>query len=130
MPANKKEKPAGMGEAVSGQGQLALFETSESSRGKRGNEAAAEHLAHSLRERLEEARGERGLTKADIARTVKKNPAAVRRLLTSDKFNPELQTLIQLAGSVGLNVELVRERRSYRRRGAGQASDSTTGRAD
>lgn len=81
---------------------------------------SVEYESSFLLEQLEEARTDKEMTKADVAKSIAKNPAAIRRLLTSESFNPELHTLIQLADSVGLRVELVRRRRPYRRRDEGE----------
>lgn len=76
----------------------------------------AEQEASLLLKQLEEVRVKKKMSKADVSRSVGKNPAAIRRLLTSESFNPELQTLLELAESLGLKVELVKQRRPYRRR--------------
>jgi DNA-binding phage protein len=55
---------------------------------------------------LEALRAEMGVTKAELARAVGKNPAAIRRLLTASG-NPELRTVVALAAELGAEVQLV-----------------------
>jgi DNA-binding phage protein len=55
---------------------------------------------------LEALRKETGVTKAQLARAVGKNPAAIRRLLTASG-NPELRTVVALASELGAEVQLV-----------------------
>lgn len=52
---------------------------------------------------LDDLREEAGLSKAEIARRIGKNPASVRRLFTA-QVNPELKTIVALA--YALNAEL------------------------
>ena len=56
---------------------------------------------------LDELRGERGLSKAELARRIGKNPASVRRTLTAPG-NPELRTIIAMAEALGAEVKIVR----------------------
>jgi ribosome-binding protein aMBF1 (putative translation factor) len=58
---------------------------------------------------LDAARGQSGLSKADLAAAIAVRPEVVRRLFTTKKPNPTLSTLIRLAGALGLRVELVRD---------------------
>ena len=67
--------------------------------------------------KLDALREEHGLTKADLARAIDKNPAAVRRLLTASG-NPELRTVVALAEALDADVQIVprkTSRRSQRR---------------
>jgi DNA-binding phage protein len=61
--------------------------------------------------KLEALRAELGVTKADLARAVGKNPAAIRRLLTASG-NPELGTVVALASELGAEVKLVPKKRA------------------
>jgi DNA-binding phage protein len=56
---------------------------------------------------LDGLRDERGLTKADLARQIGKNPASVRRLLTASG-NPELRTVVAMANALDADIKIVR----------------------
>jgi DNA-binding phage protein len=65
---------------------------------------------------LDGLRKELGMSKAELAREVGKNPAVIRRLLTASG-NPELRTVIALAQALGAEVQIVpREKARSRRR--------------
>ncbi len=55
---------------------------------------------------LDSLREQHGLTKAELAREVGKNPASVRRLLTAPA-NPELRTVVAMADALGADVRIV-----------------------
>lgn len=55
---------------------------------------------------IDEARVELGMSKADLARAIDADPAAVRRLLGDTQPNPRLETVAALAHAVGLDVTL------------------------
>jgi ribosome-binding protein aMBF1 (putative translation factor) len=59
---------------------------------------------------LDELRVELGLSKAQLARTIGKNPAALRRLFTAEA-NPELKTVAALASALGAEVRIVSRKR-------------------
>jgi DNA-binding phage protein len=64
---------------------------------------------------LDGLREARGLTKAELAREIDKNPASVRRLLTAPS-NPELRTIVAMADALDADVVIVpRSRRDPRR---------------
>jgi DNA-binding XRE family transcriptional regulator len=63
---------------------------------------------------LDELREKHGLTKADLARTIDKNPAAIRRLLTASG-NPELRTVVAMAEALDAEVRIVPRKASKRR---------------
>jgi DNA-binding phage protein len=63
---------------------------------------------------LEGVRAELGISKAELARQIGKNPAAVRRLLTAP-VNPELRTVVNLADALGYEVRVVPKKRRGRR---------------
>ena len=46
-----------------------------------------------------------GLSKADLARAIGKEPSSVRRLFTAD-VNPELKTVAAIADALGARVEI------------------------
>jgi DNA-binding phage protein len=56
--------------------------------------------------RLDALREEHGMSKADLARAIDKNPAAIRRLLTASG-NPELRTVVAMAEALGAEVKIV-----------------------
>jgi transcriptional regulator with XRE-family HTH domain len=55
---------------------------------------------------LDEARGAAGLSKAELARAIQVEPATIRRLFASDKSNPTLGTLAEVAAVLGMRVTL------------------------
>jgi DNA-binding phage protein len=59
---------------------------------------------------LDALRESHGLSKAELARAIDKNPAAVRRLLTASG-NPELRTVVAMAQALGADVKIVPKRR-------------------
>jgi DNA-binding phage protein len=64
---------------------------------------------------LEALRDGQGMTKADLARAIGKNPAAVRRLLTASG-NPELKTFVALANALDADVVVVPRRQKAQAR--------------
>lgn len=61
---------------------------------------------------LDELRVAEGMSKADLARGIGKNPASIRRLLTLDGANPELRTIVALANALDADIRIVpRDRR-------------------
>jgi DNA-binding phage protein len=66
---------------------------------------------------LDALRATHGMTKAELAREIGKNPASVRRLFTAPS-NPELRTVIAMADALDADVVVVprsRRRKSGRR---------------
>jgi ribosome-binding protein aMBF1 (putative translation factor) len=55
---------------------------------------------------LDEIRAQQGLSKAQLARAIERDPAAVRRLLTSRQVNPTLAMVTDLAAALGYEVVL------------------------
>jgi ribosome-binding protein aMBF1 (putative translation factor) len=62
---------------------------------------------------LDALREQAGMSKADLARAIDKNPASVRRLLTAP-VNPELRTIVAMAEALDADVVLVPRRRAKR----------------
>jgi len=62
---------------------------------------------------LDVLRVEHELTKADLARAIDKNPAAVRRLLTA-KGNPELATVVAMADALDADIAVVPRKKRRR----------------
>jgi ribosome-binding protein aMBF1 (putative translation factor) len=63
---------------------------------------------------LDRARQEQGLSKAELARRIGAEPAAVRRLLTSPKPNPTMATFVSAAEALGLEIKVAEKRRVAR----------------
>lgn len=55
---------------------------------------------------LDEARTAAGLSKAKLARAIQVEPATIRRLFASDKSNPTLGTLAEVAAALGMRITL------------------------
>lgn len=55
---------------------------------------------------LDHLRIQNGLSKAELAREIGKNPASVRRLLTAPG-NPELRTIVSVASALGAEIRIV-----------------------
>ncbi|MGE0169210.1 helix-turn-helix domain-containing protein [Nocardioides sp.] len=53
---------------------------------------------------IDDARAAAGLSKAELARAIQKEPATIRRLLSSDNPNPTLGTLAEVAAALGLRI--------------------------
>jgi len=53
---------------------------------------------------IDDAREAAGLSKAELARAILKEPATIRRLLASDNSNPTLGTLAEVAAVLGLRI--------------------------
>lgn len=74
--------------------------------------------------RLDALREEHRMSKAELARMIDKNPAAIRRLLTASG-NPELRTVVAMAQALGAEVKIVpkpsRARRTKPRKAARRA---------
>src|SRR5262245_22796764 len=62
---------------------------------------------------LDELRIASEMSKAELARAIDKNPAAVRRLLTA-KGNPELGTIVAMADVLDADVVVVPRKKSRR----------------
>ena len=60
---------------------------------------------------LDALREQHGLSKADLARAIDKNPASVRRLLTAP-VNPELRTVVAIAEALDAEVQIVPRKRT------------------
>lgn len=55
---------------------------------------------------LDGAREAAGLSKAELARAISTDPAAIRRFFTSGNVNPTLGTLAEIAAALGMRVTL------------------------
>lgn len=56
---------------------------------------------------LDQVREDSGISKAELARRIDAKPEIVRRLFTSDRANPTLQTVVEIAQALGLELRLV-----------------------
>jgi DNA-binding phage protein len=68
---------------------------------------------------LDALREEHRMSKAQLARAIDKNPAAIRRLLTASG-NPELRTVVAMAQALGADLKIV-PKSSLRRTKSGKA---------
>ena len=53
---------------------------------------------------LNDAREAAGLSKAELARAIQVEPATIRRLFASEKSNPTLGTLAEVAAALGMRI--------------------------
>lgn len=72
-------------------------------------------------QRLDDLREEAGVSKAELARQIGKNPASVRRLFTAQVRNPELKTVAAIASVLDAEIQIVPRRGSRSRRRAATA---------
>jgi ribosome-binding protein aMBF1 (putative translation factor) len=56
---------------------------------------------------LDELREQAGISKAELARAIGKEPSSIRRFFTAD-VNPELRTVAAVADALGAEVKIVR----------------------
>ena len=56
--------------------------------------------------RVEDARRQAGLSKAELARRLGTNPATIRRLLTAETANPTLKTVLDVFNVLGIELSL------------------------
>jgi DNA-binding XRE family transcriptional regulator len=71
---------------------------------------------------LDELREDAGMSKAELARRVGRNPASIRRLFTAEQARPELPLIISIANALDASIEIKRRpRRSDGKRAAVQA---------
>ncbi len=70
-------------------------------------------LIHSLDELRETA----GMSKAELARRIGRNPASIRRLFTAERVRPELPLIVSIADALDARIEIKpRTRRSAAKR--------------
>jgi DNA-binding XRE family transcriptional regulator len=55
---------------------------------------------------LDELRQDAGISKAELARRVGRNPASIRRLFTAEHVRPELPLIVSIADVLGASVEI------------------------
>ncbi|MFZ2051937.1 MAG: helix-turn-helix domain-containing protein [Solirubrobacteraceae bacterium] len=66
---------------------------------------------------LDGLRETRGMSKAELARQIGKNPASIRRTLTAPG-NPEMRTIVAMAEALNAEVQIVPRSASARRKAA------------
>jgi ribosome-binding protein aMBF1 (putative translation factor) len=62
---------------------------------------------------LDKLREDAGMSKAELAREIDKNPASIRRLFTSE-VNPELKTIAAMAAALGAEIVIKPRKRKQR----------------
>jgi DNA-binding XRE family transcriptional regulator len=60
---------------------------------------------------LDELRKDAGMSKAELARRVGRNPASIRRLFTAEQARPELPLIISIANALDAGIEVKRRSR-------------------
>lgn len=65
---------------------------------------------------LDEARKRQQMSKAALARRIEAEPAAVRRLFTESRPNPQIGRLVDIAHELGLEITLTRRAGQNNRR--------------
>lgn len=63
---------------------------------------------------LDELREQAGMSKAELARAIGKEPSSIRRFFTAD-VNPELKTVAAVADVLGAEVKVVASKRAHRK---------------
>jgi DNA-binding XRE family transcriptional regulator len=66
---------------------------------------------------LDELREDAGMSKAELARRVGRNPASIRRLFTAEQVRPELPLIVLIADALDASIEI--KPRSRRRPASG-----------
>jgi len=69
----------------------------------------------SIVRQLDELREQAGMSKAELARAIGKEPSSVRRFFTAD-INPELKTVAAVADALGAEVKVVTSKRTRKKR--------------
>jgi transcriptional regulator with XRE-family HTH domain len=64
--------------------------------------------------RLDQLRENAGISKAELARHIGRDPSSIRRLFTA-KSNPELMLVASIAEDLGAEIQVVPRRRAARR---------------
>jgi DNA-binding phage protein len=64
---------------------------------------------------LDDLRESAGLSKAELARMVSRNPSSIRRLFTQQS-NPELALVVAIASALGAEIEIVPPKKTKKQR--------------
>jgi ribosome-binding protein aMBF1 (putative translation factor) len=77
---------------------------------RRARDRTARELARTgaLIRELDALRAGLGMSKAELARRVNRNPSSVRRLFTASQVSPELPLITAIADALGADVRVVR----------------------
>jgi ribosome-binding protein aMBF1 (putative translation factor) len=76
---------------------------------------------------LDHAREEQRLSKADLARRIGADPAAVRRLFTASRPNPTMATVVGAADALGLEIRVAKKARVARGKSTRPRSQPASG---
>jgi transcriptional regulator with XRE-family HTH domain len=63
-------------------------------------------LIDTLIRSLDELRESAGMSKAELARRVGRNPASIRRLFTAEQVRPELPLIVSIADALDARIEI------------------------
>jgi len=55
---------------------------------------------------LDQLRVEAGISKAELARRIGRNPSSIRRLFTAQRARPELPLIVSIADELGARVDI------------------------
>jgi DNA-binding XRE family transcriptional regulator len=55
---------------------------------------------------LDQLREDAGMSKAELARRIGRNPAGIRRLFTAEQVRPELPLIISIANALDASIEI------------------------
>lgn len=55
--------------------------------------------------RLNDAREQLGMSKAELGRAIERTPETIRRLLTSRSINPQYTVVVEMAAALGLKLD-------------------------
>jgi DNA-binding XRE family transcriptional regulator len=61
---------------------------------------------------LDELRENAGMSKAELARRIGRNPASIRRLFTAEQARPELPLIVSIADALDASIEIKPRSRS------------------
>ncbi len=75
---------------------------------------------------IEAARIETGISKTELARRIAASPESVRRLLTAERVNPTLVTVLRLFAAVGLRLSVAPDGRRKRAKAPKRPSGRVT----
>lgn len=70
---------------------------------------------------LDELRERAGMSKAELARAIGKEPSSIRRFFTAD-VNPELKTVAAVADVLGAEVKVVASKQARRKQSSSEAA--------
>lgn len=95
-----------MGESASPTNDVAEDQVDPEARRREIRESVRSATIDGLVGKINGARAAAGMSKAELARAIGADPAAVRRLFSLHSANPTLGTLAELAAALGMRVTL------------------------